>query len=96
MNRIPKMFVNCCPMCGARFPREETLALFRAKQVETCGAMICESCVHVICCGPSDDGKRVETSAVPREWFLRWYPAEERQKLYDAQEERHHARGHWG
>jgi hypothetical protein len=57
---------------------------------------VCTACNHVIAVGVSEDGKRVESSAAPYDWFHEWFPEEDRLKIHEHLERVFCERGQWG
>lgn len=94
MKAVPNMHVNRCPVCLGPFPPETVEQLSFVGKGAT--VALCVSCCHAIAVGVSDDGRVVEASEVPRDWFVEFFSADDRTKLHDDQERMHHERGHWG
>lgn len=88
--------VNVCPECRGNLHVPTVLEALASVNVVTCTVAVCHNCGHLIVAGPSDDGKRVETSTLPRDWFLEWFPESDRLKFKEMQETFHHKEGHWG
>lgn len=91
----PKMFLNVCPVCRGEFEKN-VAEEFSFLNSTDCTIGICKSCISLIAIGLAENREDVESSCVPRDWFLENFSEEVRDSLKRAQEEMYREKGQWG